>query len=221
MKLYSLPHSPYSARVRIQIALQGLPVEVLPPPIPLRTAEFYQHFPLGKLPVLELEDGNQVAESWAIMEYLEELSAGAGSGAALMPANPLDRARVRALGRYADLHLAVNALFPLFRAVTGAAEIEPGSLRDSLAAELRKGERLLAEDGTPERPMHLGDIALAPTIAYVLELAPAAGLDAPLAEFGHFSTWWSRMQGIPAVAETLQDMRQAYIAFAERMASKA
>ena len=219
MKLYSLPHSPYAARVRMQIRLRDLPVEVLPPPLPMRTAAFLERFPLGKVPVLELEGGLTIAESWAIMEYLEDV--GVGAGESLSPESPLERARMRMLGRYADLHLATNALFPLFRAVTGMGDTDAAATAESLRAELAKGERLLTEIGAGNRALHLGDIALAPTLLYVQELAPAAGIEAPLADCPQLSAWWGWINGVAPVRETLDEVRDAFHAFAEALAAKA
>ncbi|WOX05882.1 glutathione S-transferase family protein [Microbulbifer pacificus] len=218
MKLYNLPHSPYAARVRIQIRLQNLPVEVAPPPVPLRTEAFMERFPLGKVPVLELDGGETIAESWAIMEYLAEVNAEGGS--ALLPGDALVRAQMRMLGRYADLHLAVNALFPLFRAAMGTAGDTAG-IAQNLRAELAKGERLLASFGDAERPLHLGDIALAPTMLYLHELAPLVGIADPLAEFPRFAGWWKWVNSFAPVREVLEEVRVAYHAFIEGLAAKA
>ena len=222
MKLYNLPHSPYAARVRIQLRLQDLPVEILPPPVPLRTEAFMELFPLGKVPVLELDSGETVAESWAIMEYLAEIASGDGSGsaAALVPECALGRAQMRMLGRYADLHLAVNALFPLFRAAMGAAGDTAG-IAQSLRGELAKGERLLASFGDGARPLHLGDIALAPTMLYLHELSPLVGIADPLAEFPCLAGWWKWVNGIAPVQEVLHEVRVAYRAFIEGLTAKA
>ena len=222
MKLYNLPHSPYAARVRIQIRLQNLPVEVLAPPVPLRTDAFMQRFPLGKVPVLELDSGETIAESWAIMEYLAEVNAGDGGegGRALVPADALERAQMRMLGRYADLHLAVNALFPLFRAAMGAAG-ETASIAQGLRGELAKGERLLASFGEGERPLHLGDVALAPTLLYLHELSPLVGIDDPLDEYPRLAAWWAWVNSVAPVREVLHEVRIAYHAFIEGLSAKA
>ena len=60
MKLYNLDHSPYATRVRMQIDKAGLEVDILPSPLALRSPEILERFPLGKIPVLELDDGNRV-----------------------------------------------------------------------------------------------------------------------------------------------------------------
>ena len=76
MKLYNLDHSPYASRVRTQIRKKGLDIEFAAPPVELRTPEFNQRFPMGKIPVLELDDGSQVPDSWSVEKltqaYLEK-----------------------------------------------------------------------------------------------------------------------------------------------------
>ncbi|MCB0197996.1 MAG: glutathione S-transferase N-terminal domain-containing protein, partial [Anaerolineae bacterium] len=57
MKLINLDHSPYAARIRIQIRKKNLPIEIIAPPLPLKSPEFMQKFTLGKIPLLELDDG--------------------------------------------------------------------------------------------------------------------------------------------------------------------
>ncbi|AOS98274.1 Glutathione S-transferase [Microbulbifer aggregans] len=222
MKLYSLPHSPYAARVRIQARMDALPLEVLPPPVPLRTEAFLERFPLGKVPVLELESGDTIAESWAIMEYLAE-TAPAGRSA-LLPATALERAQMRMLGRYADFHLAANALFPLFRAAMGIGQEDADGIAEgiaeSLRAELMKGERLISDFGS-DRQLTLGDIALAPTMLYLQELAPVAGVKKPLEDFPALGAWWSWINRSAAVSETLQEVRTAYHAFVDSLVAKA
>ena len=69
-----MDHSPYATRVRMQITKKQLDIAIEPPPVPIQTPEFMARFPLGKIPVLELDDGSQIPDSWAIMEYLEDVS---------------------------------------------------------------------------------------------------------------------------------------------------
>ena len=218
MKLYSLPHSPYAARVRMQARLDNLALQILPPPVPLRTEAFFDRFPLGKVPVLELDSGESIAESWAIMEYLAETKTGGSS--ALLPDDALEKAQMRMVGRYADLHLAVNALFPLFRATMGGGEIDTAGIADALRVELAKGERLFASFDRG-RALNLGDVALAPTILYLQELSPVVGVPQPLKGFAQLEAWWERVNGVSAISDTLQEVRVAYQAFVESLAAKA
>lgn len=75
MKLYDLPPSPNARRVRIFIAEKGLDIPVVPVDMMAgenHTPAYLAKNPLGKMPVLELDDGTCIAESAAICRYLEE-----------------------------------------------------------------------------------------------------------------------------------------------------
>ena len=211
MKLYSVPHSPYGARVSALIRLKQLPIETLPPPEPLRTEGFFKRFPLGKVPILELDDGSCLGESWAILEYLEET---ATSSRSLSPQDALARARMCELARYADLHLAPNALFPLFRLALAGQAIDKDT-EAALRAELAKGERLIRARGPlAERRLDLADIALAPSILYLALLTGGVGESVVLDDFPAFSAWWREIQNIPELAEVLDGVAAAFEAFA-------
>ena len=140
MKLYNLDHSPYATRVRVQIRKKELDVAIEAPPVALGSPEFIQRFPLGKIPVLELDDGSQLPDSWVIMEYLEDV----------MPALPLRPQGARAcahmqlLARYTDTYLGPGALFPLFARVSRPGGTEgAGEQLAALETELARLERLL------------------------------------------------------------------------------
>jgi glutathione S-transferase len=108
MKLFNADLSPYSARVRIALYAKGLPVEIVSPPGGTGSAEFKRLNPTGKVPALE-DGGGVVVESEVICEYLDDRY----PLPALRPADPLARARMRALSRFADLYLSppLTALF--------------------------------------------------------------------------------------------------------------
>ena len=71
MRLYTLDHSPYSTRVRTQIRHKHLPIKFVRPP-ELRSKILKNTFPLGQLPVLELDDGELLGESTVILNYLHQ-----------------------------------------------------------------------------------------------------------------------------------------------------
>ena len=76
MKLHDLTPGMHPRRVRIFIAEKGLSIErheVDAARGANASAEFLRLNPLGKLPVLELDDGSAISESLAICRYLEAL----------------------------------------------------------------------------------------------------------------------------------------------------
>jgi maleylacetoacetate isomerase len=98
MKLYNYFRSSASYRVRIALALKDLPYEY----VAVHLAKGEQRQPdyaaisaEGLVPLLELPDGTRLSQSLAIMEYLDELH----PAPALLPADALGKARVRALAQ--------------------------------------------------------------------------------------------------------------------------
>jgi len=110
MKLYSLPLSPYSARVRGAIYAKQLEVEIAMPPEGWRQSEeFRQINPARRVPVLMLDDGTGLPESGVIVEYLDD----AFPAVPLRPQDPRERARVRLITTVADLYV-MQAVLPIF-----------------------------------------------------------------------------------------------------------
>ena len=78
MKLYDREGTPNAARIRIVLADKGLDDQVEFVSVDLIAAEqkqpaFLKMNPIGKTPVLELDDGLFISESTAITEYLDNL----------------------------------------------------------------------------------------------------------------------------------------------------
>ena len=98
MKLYNYFRSSASFRVRIALNFKGLPWEYLPVHIARgehKSPEYRSVSPDTLVPVLELDDGQRLSQSIAIIEYLDET----WPAAPLLPADALGRARVRALSQ--------------------------------------------------------------------------------------------------------------------------
>ena len=112
LTLYGLPVSTYTTKVRIALHAKGTAFAELPPTEGYRSAAWRAIVPSGTIPAID-HDGFILAESEAILEYLDE----AFPGPSLFPGNAKDRAVIRRLARLHDLHLepAVRALFPLIR----------------------------------------------------------------------------------------------------------
>ncbi len=98
MKLYSYFRSSASFRVRIALYLKGLPFEYVPIHIARgdHKKDSYAALVADQLvPMLEV-DGQRLSQSMAIIEYLDEKYP---ATPALLPANALGRAQVRALAQ--------------------------------------------------------------------------------------------------------------------------
>ena len=209
MKLYSIDNSPYAARVRMAIRHRQLPVEICPPPEPLRSAEFMKSYPLGKVPLLELDSGATIAESTVILDYLEDVY----PEGSMRADTALGRARDGMLGRWADTHLP-GALFPLFGMMFRGEPAEAervGELVEPLDREMAKLARLLAEDpDSAGRALLLGDLCAASSVAYVSEALSYLALEALPERYPDCATWWSWVNGFEAVRATLEEMLSAH-----------
>lgn len=98
MKLYTYFRSSAAYRVRIALNLKGLQYEAVPVHLLRGGGEQLQAAyrtvnPAALLPSLEIDDGATLTQSMAIIEYLDETH----PAMPLLPADPLGRARVRAL----------------------------------------------------------------------------------------------------------------------------
>ena len=97
MKLYNYFRSSASFRVRIALALKGLPYEYVPVHIARGDHKLPDYAAVsadGLVPVLE-DGAVRLSQSMAIIEYLDEVY----PGPALLPKDSLARARVRALAQ--------------------------------------------------------------------------------------------------------------------------
>lgn len=106
MKLYDLPPSPNARRVRIFIAEKGLEIPIVPVNMMTgenQTEDYLAKNSLGKMPLLELDDGTCIAESAAICRYLEEMN----PNPPLMGRNPLEKALVEMWHRRMELEFLI------------------------------------------------------------------------------------------------------------------
>lgn len=104
MKLYSYWRSSAAYRVRIALNLKGLNAEIIPINLVKseQKAPAYRAFnPQGLVPLLE-DGSHAIAQSMAILEYLEETH----PTPALLPTTPIERAKARALAQMVicDIH---------------------------------------------------------------------------------------------------------------------
>ena len=156
MKLYVFMMAPNPTRVRLMVAeKRAAGAEIDLPEVMVnmikgeqKKPEHLARNPLGKLPVLELDDGRFLTESGAIMEYIEEIH----PEPSMLGSSPLERARLRelhciaemgVLGAAAQLVHATNSPLGLPAIPDLAAQA-----RVALAGPMKRLDDLLA-DGRP------------------------------------------------------------------------
>jgi len=142
MKLIGFPPSPYTARVMLFARLKGLDLTRESPPGGLHSPEFKAINPIGKIPVLQTDDGQSLPESSVICDYLEDMHPERPG----LPGTPQDKARARLIARVYDLYAAAHST-TLMRQV-GAADADlkaRAAALEGLAAGLAHVERHMAD----------------------------------------------------------------------------
>lgn len=170
MKLYGYWRSTSSYRVRIALALKGLTADAVPVHLVRGGGEHHQPEyrainPQGRVPALELDDATVLIQSPAILEYLEETH----PAPALLPQDPVERARVRAVAAIigCDIHPLHNS-GPLgfLRKSFGHSEAEVAEWIGTWVGQgLAAVEQLIGDDGYCfGREPGLADVYLIPQL---------------------------------------------------------
>jgi glutathione S-transferase len=175
VKLYSSPISPFAARVRIAIRYKGVDCElVAPPPTGLKGPEYLALNPMGKLPLLVLDDGSTLPESETILEYLED----AFPDRPLRPADPLGRARMRTFVRVTENYVTTPMvrLFPQLDPTVRRAEVVTQEV-ERLQTGLGNLEHYVSGDRyLIGRQLSLADCCVLPTLHLCRIVATQLGI---------------------------------------------
>ncbi|MDH3589233.1 MAG: glutathione S-transferase family protein [Gammaproteobacteria bacterium] len=175
MKLYYLPISTYSQKALIALNEKELSFE--PEIVALGNEEARQKYrdiyPIGKVPLLVLDNGHMIPESTIIVEYANQVS---DKGPDLIPGDADNRRQVRFRDRMMDLYLndSVSSLF--FESRKPQAEQNQNLIDKSrekidvmfgyMDSELAERTWLMGDDFT------MADCAAAAPLFYAQELHP-------------------------------------------------
>lgn len=194
MKLFSMPSSGNSYKVRLLLSLLGQPYEHIAceddtPETAKAKAD--GDLPFGKLPALHLADGTQVAESGAILWYLAQ-------GSDFLPSDPLRQSQILAW-----MFFEQNRLEGVI-AVRASLRCYPRRMVDAtpqkMADLLDAGHELLqiVEDHLARQDWLVGDT---PTIAdialygYIHSSGERGGYD--MDRFPSISRWCAQIAALP------------------------
>ncbi|WP_288950835.1 glutathione S-transferase family protein [uncultured Paracoccus sp.] len=194
MKLWSMPSSGNSYKVRLLLALLGRECEIIDvedSSPELAEAKAAGQLPFGKAPVLKLDDGRLLPESNAILCWL-------GEGTSFVPADPFLRSRMLAWMFWEqNQHEAVIAVRGALRSYPSRRHLAtPGRMAELLErghALLQVMEdRLAGHDWLVGDAISLADICL---YGYTHTAGSKGGFD--MARFPGIVRWLDRIAALP------------------------
>jgi glutathione S-transferase len=209
---YGVPMSAYAGKVRLAAHLKGLALDERAPPDGYGSPAYRRIVPRGSIPALVHGDF-VLTESDAIVEYLDEI----GAGAPLLPADPQARARNRELARYSDLklELAARALYPVVGRGPGDPALTEALVRNVAGLAAMASPAPFLTGAAPS----LADCALMPA-ASVLRMMERH-LPLPLPWPAWFADYSAAMRALPGVAAMLDTQFDALDAWARAKAAAA
>ena len=205
--------SPFSARLRIAIALKQLPISAEPAPGGTGSAELKAINPFGQIPIL-MVDGKALVESLALLDFLEDAYP---QSRRLRPTDPVAAARARSIGLLFD-NKVFAALRPMFAQMTGAAPPDVAVVHaalDEAAAHLQSLSTFFdAEGPAVGGELSTADCALAPFCWLLSVVAPKFGATNPFTRTPRLVAWWDVVGATPEVQQVIKGLLEAFAAFA-------
>jgi maleylacetoacetate isomerase len=202
MKLYTYFRSSAAYRVRIALNLKGLPYEAVPVHLVKHGGEHLMDEyravnPSALVPSLQEDDGATITQSMAIIEYLEETH----PATPLLPAAPLERARVRELAQMiaCDIH-PVNNL-RILRYLVRTLGVSDDAKNEWYRHWIKEGfaalEAHLARDPAPGRFCH-GDTPTMADCFLVPQVYNAQRFDVDMTPYPRIAAIDAACAGLPA-----------------------
>ncbi len=211
MKLYGSLVSPYVARVVLAARAKGMSLEPSAPPGGgIKSPEYLALNPIGKMPTLE-DNGMALAESTVCMEYVDD----AYPQNSIMPADPMQRARARLLGRIVDLYV-VAQLGVFFRNMNPAQrnEADVTAAKTALNKALSDLQHFMG-DGTYAigNKLSFADCAILPPLLMTQGLAAGFGMHNLYDGMPRLTRWWQQMQSDAVTGPFIKEYQAAMAAF--------
>ena len=201
MLLYDHPASGNCMKARIAMRQLDIPYEAVTVDLfkrETRTPEHMARNPDGRVPVLELDSGETIPESGAILLYLAE-------GTRLLPDDRVERARVHQWLFFEQSRIEAELAYARFLRLSGRHELIPEAYENRLKRgrdALKALDRGLSDgrDFVAGGDYSVADIAL---YAYV-HCADDAGAD--LSEHAHIGSWLERVEAQPGFVNDLEPL---------------
>ena len=202
MKLYYNPLSTYSQKVLLALHETGIEVE----PVVLNMfddqirADYRKIYPIGKIPLLILDDGHRIPESSIIIEYLSSIS----KNQSLISDDPTEARKTRFLDRMYDLYLN-NPIGTKFFELRKPEDEQRQKLIDDADEKINIMYNNM-EDNFSEKLWNRGeqftlaDCAAIPPFVYAQQIAPFS--DKP-----NIQAYWERANKRPSFIKVMEEAK--------------
>ncbi|MBV9539368.1 MAG: glutathione S-transferase family protein [Acidisphaera sp.] len=202
LQLFGHPFSSYTWKALIPLYAHAVPFvsRVLGPDHPDNASVVQQRTPAGKFPLL-LDGDDAVFEATGIIEYLV---ATRPECRPLLPAEPIEAARMRMLDRVFDNYVMGNMMRVVashLAAPEAPDQREIGAARQALARAYRWLETWLTAEGEPQG-VTLLTAAAAPSLFYADWVLPIAAEGCT-----RLAAWRGSLLGLPPVARCVEEAR--------------
>jgi glutathione S-transferase len=204
MKLHTGDLSPYSAKVRMQIYAKGISDIEFGIDPSFRKGKFSEVSPIGRIPALDIGDGDIIPESEVIAEYLEEMY----PEPSMLGTTPRDRAAVRTVSRIADIYLMNNIFMALPQL---SRKTRNDAIRDLFVAQITRGMGALEKHiGTGEfavgNTMTIADCTLVPALWLCQNTVPNLDVPPPIDGTVKVAAYWAKIRKNEIAAKVLAEM---------------
>ena len=200
MRIYDLPASPNARRVRIFLAEKGLEIPMVPVNMMRgenQTEDYLKKNSLGRMPLLEFDDGTTISESIAICRYIE----GTHPSPALMGSGALESATIDMWQRRMEFEF----ILPIISIFRHTAEMWKG--RFVQIPEVAEQERIavkarmewLNKELDGKQFIAGGGYTVADITAQCAFVMAKAALDIRIPEdLENLNGWWARVTSRPS-----------------------
>ncbi|RNF34314.1 glutathione S-transferase family protein [Paracoccus methylarcula] len=193
MRLYSMPSSGNSYKIRLLLALTGRDAEVIDcenGSEALARAKAEAALPFGKVPALVLDDGRKLGESDAILWYL-------GEGTSFIPSDPVERAQM--LGWMFWEQYNHEPVIAVRQALLCYPHRASDATPENLAELLERGHAVLQvmEDRLAVHDWLLGGASLADLCLYAYTHSAGTRGGFEMGRFPAITAWLRRIEAMP------------------------
>lgn len=170
------------------------------------TGKFSATSPIGRIPVLETDDGTIIPESEVISEYLDDLY----PDKALVGTSPDERAQIRLISRIADIYL-MNNIFMCLSQLDRKTRVD--ATRDLLMGQVKRGMGALESHiGTGDFAvgdnLTRADCTLVPALFMCEKTVPRLDAENPILGTNKVAAYWDKIQKNEFAAKVMDEMNR-------------